>query len=250
MISRQITILSFGILLSMQASTADAQSYRRNDIAARNIDFGIRLSKAGKYRESLVQFDEAIKANPAVADYYIWRGRSLLEVEETRQGMNDLNKAIALDPKKSEAFYLRARAHYELGNYQFSLRDYSTAFNLVKTPIEKAEILRLRARMHAALKKYELSIADLSLSLQFNRDPVAFTLRANQYANVGKYNEAVKDYTDAIAKSTVDDKGKLYSQRAIIYEKIGRKDLAFKDREKAKQLTKDNWGDLLPEMDK
>lgn len=243
MASRQLIVLSFCILLSALASAV------ANDIAARNIDFGIRLSKAGKYRESLIQFDEAIKASPKVADYYIWRARSLLEVEETKQGMNDLNKAIQLDAKKSEAYYLRARAHYELGNYQASLKDYSTAFILVKTPVEKAEILRLRARMHAALKKYDQAIADLTQSLTLSHDPVAFLLRANQYFNIGKYKEAVKDYTDAINFSKTDDISKLYSLRAISYEKLGQKTLALKDREKAKKLTTDTWGDLLPEME-
>ncbi|MBA3859431.1 MAG: hypothetical protein C0507_21210 [Cyanobacteria bacterium PR.3.49] len=231
-------------------SAGFAQTVQRTDIATRNFRSGTSLSKAGKYRESLVQFDEAIRNSPGFADAYVWRGKSLLELDETQKAVIDFNKAMQLDPKNSAAYHMRARAFYELGKYEAALKDYSTAFRMVETSEEKAEMLRLLGRVNSALKRYEPAIANITQSLTYGRNPVAFMIRANLYASLGKHKEASKDYTEAISCATADDLGKLYSLRAISYEKMGRKDLALKDKEKAKQLTKDNWGDLLPDMDK
>ncbi|MCC6979290.1 MAG: hypothetical protein IT343_13280 [Candidatus Melainabacteria bacterium] len=43
---------------------------------------------------------------------------------------------------------------------------------------------------------------------------------------------------------------RLYTMRADAYEKLGKFDLARKDRKSAKSLVDDSWGGVLQDMDK
>jgi len=229
---------------------SNQNSSRQNDIATRNADFAARLLKMGKYREALVPLDEAIKAAPGRAQNYVWRGRSLLEIEHPKQAMVDLNKAIELDPNNYLAYQFRARGNFELGNFQASLKDYTTALDKSTAPLEKADILRLRARVQAALKRNDLSIADFTQSISFERHYSAFMLRGNQYCTLGKYEQAVKDYSEALKHTKDENVDRLYTLRAQAYEKMGRKDLAQKDFAKAKEGTNSMWGSVLQDLDK
>ena len=62
--------------------------------------------------------------------------------------------------------------------------------------------------------------------------------RATENFNVQKYEDAVKEFTKIIMKNP--NMAEMYNNRAVAYMKIGKKELAIKDFERANQLQPDN----------
>ncbi|MBA3991937.1 MAG: hypothetical protein C0469_00320 [Cyanobacteria bacterium DS2.3.42] len=104
--------------------------------------------------------------------------------------------------------------------------------------------------MHSSMKKYELAIADMTQSLALDRTPHGLMLRGNQYFALKQYKKAVDDYTEAISMRSPKLQDRLFTMRADAYEKMGRFDLAKKDKKSAKSLVDDSWGSVLQDMDK
>lgn len=211
---------------------------------------GVELYKRAKMKESLAQYDQAIKLDPKCAEFYFRRGDSLLELDKLPEAYADFTKAIQLEPRHYPAYKRRGRLNYERGKVEEAIKDYKTAESICTNAVEKAEIIKMQAKMHSTIKKYNLAIDDLTRSLAFQRAPQTLMVRGNQYYSVGAYKKAVDDYTEAIAAKMPKLQERLYTMRADAYEKLGRFDLARKDRKSAKALVDDSWGGVLQDMDK
>jgi len=212
---------------------------------------GMRLFQKAKMKDAIVQLDEAIKLDPKCAEFYYRRGDCLLELDKLNEAYGDFTKAIQFDPKHFPAFKHRARLNYERGKLDEAINDYSSAEKIVVgNSSERAEVLRMKAKMHSSMKKYDLAIEDLSQSLALARTPSSLMLRGNQYYSMRQYKKAVDDYTEAISMNVPKFQERLYTMRADAYEKMGRFDLAKKDRKMSKELVDDSWGSVLQDMDK
>ena len=224
-----------------QTSNRQAVNFFRN---------GVELYKRAKMKESLVQYDQAIKLDPKCAEFYFRRGDSLLELDKLPEAYADFTRAIQLEPRHYPAYKRRGRLNYERGKIEEAIKDYKIAESICTNAVEKAEIIKMQAKMHSTIKKYNLAIDDLTRSLAFERVPQTLMVRGNQYYSVGAYKKAVDDYTEAIAAKMPKLQERLYTMRADAYEKLGRFDLARKDRKSAKALVDDSWGGVLQDMDK
>ncbi|HEY9713696.1 MAG TPA: tetratricopeptide repeat protein [Chroococcales cyanobacterium] len=68
-------------------------------------------------------------------------------------------------------------------------------------------------------------------------DDVVYKARGDAYMLTGAYDKAVSDYTRAIENSP-EYSARSYKAQAEAYDKLGKTDLAAKDRKKASQT----WG--------
>jgi tetratricopeptide (TPR) repeat protein len=211
---------------------------------------GVRLYQKAKMKEALVQLDEAVKLDPKCAEFYFRRGDCFLELDKLNDAYSDFTRAIQLDPRHFPAFKRRARLSYERGKFDDALKDYTSAEKAATNLIEKAEIVKLKAKMHSSMKKYELAIADMNQSLALDRTAHGLMLRGNQYFAIKQYKKAVDDYTEAISMKSPKLQDRLFTMRADAYEKMGRFDLAKKDKKSAKSIVDDSWGSVLQDMDK
>lgn len=257
---RKITV-AYGIVSALVASppavaqvAADGVWQYRPQTANRQARYyfsnGVQLHKRGKMKESLVQYDQAIKLDPRCAEFYFRRGDSLLELDKLPEAYADFTKAIELDPRHYPAYKRRARLSYERGKIVEAMRDYKNAEKVCTNSTEKAEIIKLEAKMHSTAKEYNLAIEDFTRSLALKMDPHAIMLRGNQYYSLKDYKRAIADYTEALTHKMPKLQDRLYTMRADAYEKLGKFDLARKDRKSAKSLVDDSWGGVLQDMDK
>jgi len=65
---------------------------------------GPRLRGAGDLSRALEMFDGAIALSPELATAYAERGKTYLDRDDTRQALDDLRAAYALDPTRREVF--------------------------------------------------------------------------------------------------------------------------------------------------
>ncbi len=68
-----------------------------------------------------------------------------------------------------------------------------------------------------------------------SHDDEAFTKRGHAYLLMGEYNKALSDLSGAIALDPGYGAG-AYEERSLVYEKMGKLDLAARDKQKAKSL--------------
>lgn len=211
---------------------------------------GMRLYRRAKMKEAVVELDQAIKLYPNCGEFYFRRGDCFLELDKLNDAYADFTKAIQLEPKRYQAYKRRARLNYERGKLDDALKDYTNAEKVSPNLIERAEIIKLKAKMHSSMKRYDLAIADLTQSMEYDRTAHALMLRGNQYFSIKQYKKAVDDYTEAISMKSPKLQDRLFTMRADAYEKMGRFDLAKKDRKNAKSIVDDSWGSVLQDMDK
>jgi len=211
---------------------------------------GLKLFKKTRQKEALVQLDQAIKLDPACAEFYFKRGETLLDLDKLGEAYNDFTKCVSLEPRNYVAFKRRSRVHYERGKVAESIADLQRAENVCTNKIDRAEIIKQQAKMHATLNQHSLAIGALTRTLALERSANAFLIRANQYMKMREYKKAIADYSAAIDLNEPKYQDRLFSMRADAYEKIGRFDLAKKDRKSAKALVDDSWGGVLQDMDK
>jgi len=153
---------------------------------------------AGQFEESIKQWDEAIKADPNSLDLYYGRAQTLVEDENYARAVDDYSAAIKLDPA-NQRFY------------------------------------KERAQCYVQLKQFDKALPDLNQTIEKDSNNIeAFLHRALCYVAMAKYKEAINDYNRAIKMKPREPK--VYAWRAKAYDKIGRKDLAEKDRMTSRAL--------------
>ncbi len=79
---------------------------------------GLAKAKLGKYREAIVDYDQAIELDPEYAKAYHNRGNAKYHLGKYREALVNYNQAIELDPKNTEIYYQRDRIKAFLDNYK------------------------------------------------------------------------------------------------------------------------------------
>lgn len=214
----------------------------------RDFDMGMSMVTHNRLRECVPCFDRDIAAHPNHADAYMWRAKAKLELEDLKGGYADLNKAIELKPNSSELYDMRARARWELQDKKGAMDDIDKA---IKLKPKDDSLYRMRAKLHQAQGNYDKALVDLnkavSVATRFAQSN--YRLRGDVYFRMKRYELALADYTKSIENARSgqdnDELEKLYSQRALTYEKLGKIELAKKDRAKVHGMLDDGWGAFL-----
>ncbi len=80
--------------------------------------------------KNLAYYKKKIVQNPDDAINYLSAGTAYLMLKSTREALPYLNKAVELDPVCVDCLYNRGVAHYQLGNYDQTVKDYSRIIEL------------------------------------------------------------------------------------------------------------------------
>lgn len=194
--------------------------------------------------------------------------RKALNSEDLEERISLLDQVIAEDPKNLDAYFYRALAKNDLGDYQGAIVDYSkiiliepdadtyfnrgnSRYNLedfegAKADFEKAvELDRsfIDARYSLActkydLKEYENAIEDFTIIIKFVPDlQIAYTLRAASYVALEDYKKAILDYTSAIY---INPDADAFLNRGVLFLDIKNYQKAKSDLNTAIRLDKTN----------
>jgi tetratricopeptide (TPR) repeat protein len=128
------------------------------------------------------------------------KAQKLLKEYRADEALPLYDKVISVDPKSVDAFYGRGIAYGEMGQYQKAVADYTKA-----------------------------------LQLSPKRGYIYYNRGFNLYA-MGYFDRAVADFTKAI-EINPKDVGAL-GMRAIVYDRLGKTDLAKKDKAQSEALEK------------
>src|SRR5574341_96143 len=78
----------------------------------------LKLHKAGKLKEAITRYDQAIKADPRFAEAYIGRGAAYARLGQRERAIKDYDEAIQINPKLPDAYYNRGNAFDDLKQHE------------------------------------------------------------------------------------------------------------------------------------
>lgn len=141
-----------------------------------------------------------------------------------------------LTPKNTEWYALRGYAYFQTDNYEEAIKDYDMAYKLesdnenIMNFDNKIFIKYYLDDFDSAIKDFDTEISnalDDNIKDQFLWDKAQFLF------NIKRYNEALAIYNDLIVKAENDRifllKDRLYLERAQVYKKLNRPELAEQD---------------------
>lgn len=148
------------------------------------------------------------------------------------EAVNDLDKAIELEPKDVIARTLKAEVYFNSGMYPEAAKECEAALSLDPNFVG-AQVLRTRA--HIRMKDFNKALEEANALLALTpKSPEPLLLRGAAYEGLGKTQEAVADLTAAV---TADPKmTKAYYYRAKAYADAGQYDKSVDDFSKAIEL--------------
>merc|ERR1719189_2390319 len=88
--------------------------------------------RAGKWKEAIDLYAESIKRNPKDPKVYNNRSTALCKVMGWDAALDDVSKAIALDPKWVKPYLRKAKIETALQQYHKALKTLKIAMNVVE----------------------------------------------------------------------------------------------------------------------
>lgn len=165
------------------------------------------------------------------ASDYARRGWSELTEGDEGCAMVDCESALALDPKNPDALICRGAIYRKREQFDSAKEDLDHALEI--SP-KSANALYQRSELYRATKSYDLALADIDSIIEQLPDSFYYAARGVIYFELGKYEKAVEDYTEAIR--LYPENAEYYAKRSEIYRYMKQTELAESDEQKAKEL--------------
>ncbi|XP_013415730.1 uncharacterized protein LOC106177489 [Lingula anatina] len=168
------------------------------------------------YLEAHEAFNNAIKVDGTNAEAFYQRGLSRIRLKQGK-GIQDFNRALALDPKIFQVYLSRA-AYYGLrGQYSKAILNCNEAIKLQPNSV-RAYLFRGALKYH--IKAYQLAIRDLTKATSIDSTcALAYFNRAVCYHDSKNHAKALQDYGivlllgDALRLKVLINRGLLYFDR-------------------------------------
>eukprot|EP00457_Paulinella_chromatophora_P002371 gb/GEZN01002375.1/.p1 GENE.gb/GEZN01002375.1/~~gb/GEZN01002375.1/.p1 ORF type:complete len:706 (+),score=138.43 gb/GEZN01002375.1/:76-2193(+) len=193
----------------------------------------------GDWKNSLTDNTSAIQIYEPNAKAYYNRGCTYCSMTEWDKAIDDFTRVLELEPNHAQALCNRGVCWAAKAQYGNAMRDFTACLKL-----EPDNMAALEARGLAlyGLKQYVAALADWDVVVAKKPSCELYTHRGNAYLAQHLYETAIEEYTKAIAMVKVGDKraAKAYANRAYCYAMLGKFDEAIRDATEAIKLDPNN----------
>lgn len=159
----------------------------------------------GNFEKAAGCFEEAVKANPNCADYYIDYGMALIELGRYQDAMEQFDHAYMdkdmLIIRQNNKRILRGKgiAFYYLHQYDAAVAQFELALDNEELSYLDMDILYYMANAQQITGSYEAAIKTYSDILNIDdKNANAYSKRADCYKCIGEYDKSLADYDSAI----------------------------------------------------
>ncbi len=166
--------------------------------------------------------------------------QKLLEKERFKEVIKITTVGSKVFPIAPHWYSIRGYAYFQIDEYEKAIEDFDKAYKLEADGFNVMNFdNKIFVRYH--MKDYDTAIKDFDTEIQNanndnERDQFLWD-KAQFLYNIKHYDEALELYNDLIIKAENDRifllKDRLYMERAQVYKKLGKKDLAQADIETA-----------------
>ncbi|MEM7406026.1 MAG: tetratricopeptide repeat protein [Pseudomonadota bacterium] len=167
---------------------------------------GLDALKRKDPETALDRFDAAIARVPVKREYGLYfqmRGATFLALGQPERSLEDLGRALLIDPSLDEVHRLRAVAHARTGEQQLALRSFNQAVRVERDPAARRELRYARAGINRALGNHWAAVDDLDAVLNEAdgwpkiRRAKAHVARGASHDQLGSTRAAMSDYDRA-----------------------------------------------------
>ena len=183
----------------------------------------------GDYPEALKMATKAIQAKQPSPTAYRERAVALTSLNRHKEALADIEQLIKYEPNKLEVLLMKGSVLENQGNYQEALSVYRQAEKIKND--DGIKYRQIQCLSKSGQKKEAIAMLDQMLVAHPN-DDAALHKRAKMKAEAGDTKGAIDDYTRAIKSLST---ASLLIERANLYDKLGQKDLARRDRQQAER---------------
>jgi tetratricopeptide (TPR) repeat protein len=162
---------------------------------------------------------------------YYHRGLAFMAMGRMDRALDDINKAIALDPSDYYAYINRGLANSETGQVDKAIEDFDKAVSL--NP-RSYEAYNNKGMVYGKIGLFGNAIEQFNKSIDIKPNSLAYGNRGLAYSLIGDYDRALQDLNNAIELDN-NDAGS-YGARGNLYLKTGNSELAVSDFQKACDL--------------
>jgi tetratricopeptide (TPR) repeat protein len=191
----------YNIALSIDPFCADCRRFR-----------GLYFSDIdANYLDAISDFTIGLEANPNDFALYTNRGISYFRSGQSGAAIDDLEKAIELDPTHEHAYFTLGSSYADLGEYELALQSYTEVINRFPDTDLGFGAQLYRSQVYLALGDYdnalldiEAYIGDLSLSNPQNQTFFVVALLVHGQIDLAQHNyvSAINSY---LVASSVDN---------------------------------------------
>lgn len=187
---------------------------------------------------SIADYDKAIELNPKKSDQFLTnRANANKDLNKPDDALSDYARAIAFNPKYAQAYAQRGLLHADRSRIDDALRDFAKSIELDP---KYAEPYYNCGTIYSERKEFTKAIQDYTVYVSLVRDPAYL---ADGYMNRGLANyytgspqEAVEDFSKVVELRPIHPNG--YRARAMVYRELKKNDLADADERKAEDLSR------------
>lgn len=194
-------------------------------------------ARSGQFKLALKWMDNALLCVPPDPFIYKSRARIYSEIKRDKEAVADFERFAQLLPKKAlepENMELGALCYQRNGQVDKAIKIYDTLWAGNKSlawPLKKAACYAQVGKDKEAIGVYSLVIKESP------NDEIALLERGKLLAKLGQNKEAMRDFSAALETTPTSS---IYLERAKLYDKLGKPELAKRDRDKAKD-SNDGW---------
>lgn len=144
-------------------------------------------------------------------------GDKFFREKNYREAIKKYSEAIAVLPNNPYAHYSKGYSHYNLGEYDQAIIDFSTALEQGYRPLD---VYTVRWQAYYWRKDYDLALKDIQAALQIQPSSAYFNLAAGDvYRAKQDFRNALQHYTRATELD--DTKPDIYFYIAVCYNALG-----------------------------
>lgn len=192
---------------------------------------GIKLLKEKKYLHGLEHLNNALSLTPENPSILQDRARALIELDQIKPALKDLETVIAQRPKDYIPLMARASANHKLGKDELAVADATEAIRLKP---EDAMLYNNRAWFLLASGKMDAALDDCNHALKLNKSlATIYDTRGMAYLLKKDTDSAAKDFDQALKLDEHD--GAYYYHRGLTRLAMG-DGAGAQDMEKGREL--------------
>ncbi|MDJ0800339.1 MAG: tetratricopeptide repeat protein [Calothrix sp. MO_167.B12] len=180
---------------------------------------GLARYEIGDYEGAIADYTQAIQINSYHAQAYKKSGLTRYKLGDYEGAIADYTQAIHINPDDSAAYINRGYTRSCIGDKQGAIEDYTQAVKInphhqqgehnqpevdillqeIKVNGDDADTYKHRGNTRCDLGDYQGAIADYTQAIQINpQDADAYYNRGNIHYDLGDYESAIADYTQVI----------------------------------------------------
>ncbi len=228
------TVLVFSTVLFSIPWTANAAETSRDHL--RRAD---ELAQSGKLEQAVQEYTEAIHLRLDDADAWFARGKALEKLERNWDALEDFEEALKYKPGDGAILLERGFVYGQMGDFERGIADLTRALGDTQMARpESARALALRGAAYAKLGRYPEALDDFSKALTASPDDFDLHLaRATVYTALNQHERALQDRTQAVRLRP--DSAEALLARGGSYHALGLHEKGLADRTEAIHLRPD-----------